>query len=147
LNAFLRHTEKGPSRDKFAQACERDQKMIDSKSQPKTIDEYVSSYPENVRSMLEEVRKILHEEALEAQETIKYQIPTFTLSGNLMSFAAYKHHIGLHPVPSTTEAFKKELAPYRAAKSTLRFPIDKPLPLSLIRKVVRQRVKDWKEKK
>jgi uncharacterized protein YdhG (YjbR/CyaY superfamily) len=64
-----------------------------------------------------------------------------------MSFAAYKHHIGLYPVPSTTEAFKKELAPYRAAKSTLRFLIDKPLPLSLIRKVVRQRVKDWKEKK
>jgi uncharacterized protein YdhG (YjbR/CyaY superfamily) len=120
--------------------------MIGTKSQPKTIDEYVSSYPENVRSMLEEVRKILHQEAPEAQETIKYQIPTFTLSGNLMSFAAYKHHIGLYPVPSTTAALKKEIAPYRAAKSTLRFPIDKPLPLSLIRKVVKQRVKDQAKK-
>jgi uncharacterized protein YdhG (YjbR/CyaY superfamily) len=116
--------------------------MANSKNQPKTINEYIALYPENVKSMLNQVRQIIHEAAPEAQETIKYQIPTFTLNGNLISFAAYKNHIGLYPTPSTPAALKKEIAPYRAAKSTLRFPIDKPLPLSLIRKVVKQRVKD-----
>ncbi len=120
--------------------------MANLKNQPKTIDEYIELYPEHVRSMLKEIRQTLHEVIPEAQETIKYQIPTFTLNGNLMSFGAYKTHIGLYPVPSTTAAFKKDLAPYRAAKSTLRFSLDKPLPLSLIRKVVKQRVKDWEKR-
>ena len=81
-----------------------------------------------------------------AEETIKYAIPTFTLNGNLVSFAAFKNHIGFYPAPRGEESFKKELSAYDGEKSTVRFPLDKPLPLTLIARMVKFRVKKNKLK-
>jgi uncharacterized protein YdhG (YjbR/CyaY superfamily) len=108
----------------------------------KTIDEYIKTFPENVRHILNELRQTIKEVAPEAQETINYQIPTFTLNGNLVHFAAFEHHIGFYPTPSGMEAFKKELSSYKGAKGSVQFPIHQPLPLSLIRRIVEYRVKE-----
>jgi uncharacterized protein YdhG (YjbR/CyaY superfamily) len=113
----------------------------------KTIDEYINMFPEDVRNILNELRQTIKEAAPEAEETINYQIPTFTLQGNLVHFAAFKNHIGFYPTPSGMEAFKKELAAYKGAKGSVQFPIDQPLPLSLIRRIVEYRVKENIERK
>lgn len=81
-----------------------------------------------------------------ATEAIKYAMPTFVLNGNLVHFAAYQHHIGFYPAPSGIEAFKKELAAYKTSKGAIQFPLDKPLPLSLVTKIVKFRVKESQEK-
>ena len=116
-------------------------------TQFKTTDEYINTFPEDVRSILNELRQAIKETAPEAQETINYQIPTFTLNGNLVHFAAFKNHIGFYPTPSGMEAFKKELALYKGAKGSVQFPINQPLPLPLIRKIVEYRVKENSERK
>ncbi len=108
----------------------------------KTIDEYINMFPEDVRTVLNELRQTIKEVAPEAEETINYQIPTFTLHGNLVHFAAFKNHIGFYPTPSGMEAFKKELLAYKGAKGSVQFPIDQPLPWPLIRKIVEYRVKE-----
>ena len=77
-----------------------------------------------------------------AEETIKYQIPTFTLKGNLVHFASYKKHIGFYPAPRGIGKFKKELSIYGSGKGTLKFPLDKPIPFDLISKIVKFRVKE-----
>lgn len=107
---------------------------------PKTIDEYIMGFPPPVQDILRKIRLTIREAAPEAAESIKYQIPTFTLKGNLVSFAAYKKHIGLYPVPAGTEEFQNELAVYRAAKSTARFPLNQPIPYDLISTFVKFRV-------
>ena len=112
-----------------------------------TIDEYINTFPEAVRKILNQLRQTIHETAPEAEETISYQMPTFTLHGNLVHFAAFKHHIGFYPAPTGIEAFQQELAPYKGAKGSVQFPIDQPLPLSLIRKIVKYRVKENLERK
>jgi uncharacterized protein YdhG (YjbR/CyaY superfamily) len=112
-----------------------------------TIDEYISTCPEDVQSILNQLRQTVKESAPEAEETINYQMPTFTLNGNLVHFAAFKDHIGFYPTPSGIEAFKRELAPYKAAKGSVQFPIDRPLPLPLIRRIVKFRVKENLERK
>lgn len=112
-----------------------------------TIDEYISTFPEDVRTILNQLRQTIKESAPEAEETINYQIPTFTLHGNLVHFAAFKDHIGFYPTPTGIEAFRKELAPYKGAKGSAQFPIDQPLPLPLIRKIVKFRVKENLERK
>src|SRR5687767_15425999 len=108
----------------------------------KTMDEYINTFPDDVRNILNELRQVIKEAAPEAEETINYQMPTFTLNGNLVHFAAFKNHIGFYPTPSGMEAFKKELAPYASAKGSAQFPLDKPLPLGLITKIVKFRVKE-----
>ena len=113
----------------------------------KTIDEYINMFPEDVRNILNELRQTIKEAAPEAEETINYQIPTFTLQGNLVHFAAFKNHIGFYPTPSGMEAFKKELSAYKGAKGSVQFPIDQPLPLPLIRRIVEYRVKENVERK
>ena len=113
----------------------------------KTIDEYINTFPKNVRNILNELRQTIKEAAPEAEETINYQIPTFTLHGNLVHFAAFKNHIGFYPTPSGMEAFKKELSTYKGAKGSVQFPIDQPLPLPLIRRIVEYRVKENLERK
>ena len=113
----------------------------------KTIDEYINTFPEDVRSILNQLRQTIKETAPEAEETINYQIPTFTLHGNLVHFAAFKNHIGFYPTPTGMEAFKKELSPYKGAKGSVQFSIDQPLPLPLIRKIVEYRVKENLERK
>jgi len=105
-----------------------------------SIDEYIAAFPEEIQKILEELRAIIKAAAPEAQEKISYQMPAFALKGNLVYFAAYKKHIGFYPTSSGIQAFKNELSPYEGAKGTVRFPIDKPLPLDLIRKIVKFRV-------
>lgn len=116
----------------------------------KTMDEYIDTFPEDVRRILNELRQTIRQVAPEAEETINYQIPTFTLNGNLVHFAAFENHIGFYPTPSGMEAFKKELSGYKGAKGSVQFPINEPLPLPLIRRIVEFRVKqnlDRKQKK
>ncbi len=105
-----------------------------------TIDEYIKDFPENIREMLEKLRVTIKGAAPAAEETIKYAIPTFKLSGNLVHFAAFKNHIGFYPAPSGIKAFQKELCVYKGAKGSVQFPIDKSLPLELIAKIVKFRV-------
>ena len=111
-----------------------------------TIDEYTQTFPKDIQKILEKVRQTIKEAAPDAEEAISYQIPTFKLSGNLVHFAAFKKHIGFYPAPTGSEAFKKELSVYKAGKGSVQFPIDKPMPLSLIKKIVKYRVKENLEK-
>ena len=121
--------------------------MEASAKQFKTIDEYISMFPEDVRTILKNLRQTIRDAAPEAQETINYQMPTFTLNGNLVHFAAFKNHIGFYPTPPGMEAFKDELSAYKGAKGSVQFPIDQPLPLPLIRRIVEYRVKENLERK
>ncbi|MBP1908493.1 iron chaperone [Methanolobus bombayensis] len=106
------------------------------------IDGYVSMFPENVQNKLEELRMAIRETAPEAEETISYKMPTFRLNGILVHFAAYKNHIGFYPNPSGIAAFKDELSGYKHAKGSIQFPIDEPLPIDLIKRIVVFRVKE-----
>ncbi|MFA6469305.1 MAG: DUF1801 domain-containing protein [Bacteroidota bacterium] len=116
------------------------------KTQATTIDEYIEAFPLEIQKKLREMRKVIKATAPEAEEAIKYSIPTFILNGNLAHFAGYQHHIGFYPTPRGIAAFKKELSKYEGGKGTIQFPIDKPLPIALIKKIVRSRVKDNVEK-
>ena len=107
-----------------------------------TIDEYIRTFPPDIRKILEKLREIVHESAPDAEEAIRYGIPTFRLNGNLVHFAAYKNHIGFYPAPSGIEAFRNELAPYIHGKGTVQFPIDRPVPYDLLRKIVEYRAKE-----
>jgi len=115
--------------------------MRKSRSEPKDIDEYIAGFPEDVQKILEKIRTTIRKAAPDAEETIKYQMPTFTLNGNLVHFGAYKKHIGFYPAPRGVEKFKQALSAYEGAKSTVRFPLDKPIPFGLISKIVKFRVK------
>ncbi len=116
--------------------------METSQIAPKTIDEYVAGFPPDVQEILEKVRMTIRKAAPEAEETIKYRMPTFTLKGNLVHFAAFKNHIGFYPVPTGIEAFKKELSVYEQGKGSVQFPLDKPIPYALISRIVKFRVKE-----
>jgi len=105
-----------------------------------SMDEYIAIFPEGIQKILEELRATIKTAAPDAEEKISYQMPTFFLKGNLIHFAAFKNHIGLYPSPSGTQAFKRELSMYQGAKGSIKFPIDKPLPLKLISKIVKFRV-------
>ena len=109
---------------------------------PKNIDEYIAGFPRDVQEILEQIRTTIKKIAPDAEEAIKYRIPTFVLNGNLAHFAAFKNHIGFYPTPSGIEAFKDELSRYEGAKGSVQFPINKPMPLSLIEKIVKFRVKE-----
>ena len=116
------------------------------KRQFRTIDEYIESFPEDVQSILEKIRQTIRKAAPEAVETISYGMPTFNLSNRyLVYLAAWKNHIGLYPMPSGDEALLKELSPYKGAKSSVRFPIGKPIPYDLVRKIVIVRMKEDQE--
>lgn len=107
--------------------------------QAKNIDEYIASYPADVQELLQTIRATIQAAAPDATEAIKYGIPTFVLNGNLVHFGGYKNHIGFYPAPMGIEAFKEETAKYETGKGTLQFPIDKPLPLDLISRIVKYR--------
>ena len=116
--------------------------MSKPKKQFKTMEEYIGTFPKKVQAILEKLRQIISISAPKAEETINYQIPTFKLNGNLVHFAAYKNHIGFYPTPSGIEAFKKELSSYETSKGTIRFPLNKPIPFDLVRKIVEYRVQE-----
>jgi uncharacterized protein YdhG (YjbR/CyaY superfamily) len=107
-----------------------------------SIDEYIAGFPQDVQDILQKIRATIREAAPEAEEAIKYGIPTFTLKGNLVHFGAYKKHIGFYPTPSGIETFRQELSAYEGDKGTIRFPLDKPIPYNLIRQIVEYRVQE-----
>lgn len=109
-------------------------------SKATTIDEYIAEFPETVQKQLEEIRALIKKTAPEAEEAIKYAIPTFILNGNLVHFAAFKNHIGLYPTPSGMVAFADELSKYKSGKGSVQFPLDELMPFDLIEKIVRFRV-------
>lgn len=111
-----------------------------SKSQ--TVEEYFSALPANARKILKELRKTIKKAAPQAEELISYNMPAFKQHGILVWYASFKEHIGLYPRPSAIKAFKKELTGYEGAKGTIRFSIGKPLPLKLISRIVKFRVKE-----
>lgn len=114
--------------------------MTINKKVPKNIDQYIAGFPVEVQEILEKIRSTIHESAPDAEETISYQMPTFTLKGNLVHFAAYKHHIGFYPTPSGIEKFKKEISAYKWAKGSVQFPLDQPIPYDLISRIASFRV-------
>jgi uncharacterized protein YdhG (YjbR/CyaY superfamily) len=120
--------------------------MINDKKTLDNIDEYIANFPADIQEILQELRATIKAAAPEAEEAISYQMPTFKLKGNLVHFAAYKNHIGFYPVPRGIEAFQEELSAYKGSKGTVQFPLDQPLPLDLISRIVRFRVKDNLEK-
>ena len=109
---------------------------------PKNIDEYIAGFPRDAQQVLKQIRATIKKVAPDAEEAIKYQVPTFVLNENLVHFAAFKNHIGFYPTPSGIAAFKDELSRYESAKGSVQFPIDEPMPLSLIGKIVKFRVKE-----
>lgn len=113
-----------------------------TKTSPTTIDEYISGFPSDVQSVLQTLRQTIHQAAPDALEKISYGMPTFTLKGNLVHFGAFKTHIGFYPTPSGIENFKDELAVYKGAKGSVQFPLDEPLPLDLVRRIVEFRVEE-----
>ncbi len=112
------------------------------KSQPQTLDAYIAGFPQDVQEILQKIRRIISDAAPDAQEAIKYQIPTFVLGGNLVHFAAFAKHIGFYPTPSGIEQFKDALSAYKTAKGSVQFPLDSPIPYNLIRRIVKFRVKE-----
>ena len=106
---------------------------------PETIDQYIAGFAKDIQRILQEIRTLIQKTAPEATEKISYGMPTFYLNGNLVHFAAYKNHIGFYPTPSGLEAFKEEVSKYKNSKGAVQFPIDKPMPLELITKIVQYR--------
>ncbi|HKG06225.1 MAG TPA: DUF1801 domain-containing protein [Pedobacter sp.] len=107
---------------------------------PYTIDEYLSDFPKEIRIVLELIRKTVQDAAPQAMEAIKYNMPAFTYKGNLVYFAAFKHHIGFYPAPTNDDNFLKDLSGYKTGKGSIQFPLDKPMPLELIVKIVKWRI-------
>lgn len=112
-----------------------------------TIDAYISTFPIEVRNKLKLLRETIKKAAPEAEEAIKYAMPTFTFHGNLVHFAAYKNHIGFYPAPSGIVAFEKEMSAYKKSKGAVQFPLDQPLPLDLIAKIVKFRINEQLQNK
>ena len=121
--------------------------MIMKSKAPKDINGYIAGFPEETQVILEKLRRTIRKAAPEAQEVISYQMPAFKYQGILVYFAAYKNHIGFYPTSTGIAAFKKELSAYQTSKGTVRFPIDKPLPLDLTSKIVKFRVKENLQRK
>ncbi len=110
--------------------------MTDKKSFT-TIDEYISTFQADIQAILEKVRQAIRKVAPEATETMSYGIPTFKLNGKLIvSFAGWKHHISLYPLPAGDEAFQQKIAPYKRAKGTIQFRLDNPIPYDLVEEIV-----------
>jgi uncharacterized protein YdhG (YjbR/CyaY superfamily) len=110
-------------------------------TKPKDIDEYIAGFPENTQKLLDQLRAVIKKTAPDAEEVISYQMPAYKYHGMLVFFAAYKNHIGFYPTASGIEKFKKELVAYKGAKGSVQFPLNQPLPVKLITKIVEFRVK------
>ena len=115
-------------------------------NKPKDIDEYIASFPEDIQKILKQLRKTIKKAAPTAVEVISYGMPSFKLNGTLVWFAAHTKHIGVYPRASAIEAFEKKLFPYKRAKGSVQFPLDKPLPLNLIAEIIKFRVSENEQK-
>jgi uncharacterized protein YdhG (YjbR/CyaY superfamily) len=120
--------------------------MATGRPSPTTIDDYIAGFPLEVRRVLMRIREAIRRAAPDAEEAIKYRMPTFVLNGNLVHFAAFKDHIGFYPTPSGIERFRDELSPYKHAKGSVQFPLDKPMPLDLIEEIAEFRAKEARGK-
>jgi len=110
------------------------------------VDAYIADFPDDVRKMLTSIRDAIRKAAPKAEETIKYNMPTFVLDGNLIHFAAYEKHIGLYPVPTGVAGWEKDLAPYKTGKGSMQLPLNKPIPVALISKIVKYNARRNTEK-
>jgi uncharacterized protein YdhG (YjbR/CyaY superfamily) len=108
----------------------------------KTIDEYIATWPADIKAKLISMRDTIKKAAPKAEEAISYNMPTFKQNGNLVYFAAFNNHIGFFPVPSGMKAFEKELSKFKTGKGSVQFPYDQPLPLALVAKIVKFRVQE-----
>lgn len=109
----------------------------------RNIDEYIAQAPPQARRALAELRELIKAAAPGATETISYSMPTFDLNGkHLVHFAGYERHVGLYPLPGPIEAFREELKPFKQGKGSVQFPLDQPLPIDLIRRMVEYRVRE-----
>jgi uncharacterized protein YdhG (YjbR/CyaY superfamily) len=106
------------------------------------VEDYVNSFPKDIQKILKQVRKTVKKAAPQAEEMISYNMPLYKWNGMLVSYAAWKKHIGLYPSPRATGELKKKLTPYEGSKATLKFPVDKPIPLDLITEIVKLRMKE-----
>jgi uncharacterized protein YdhG (YjbR/CyaY superfamily) len=114
---------------------------VQKRSPAPSIDTYIAGFPTETQKVLEEIRRIIRSCAPGASETMSYSIPTFDLGrAHLVHFAGFERHVGFYPTPNGIEAFKQELAPYKAGKGSVQFPLDRPLPVDLIRRIVEFRV-------
>ncbi len=112
-----------------------------NKQAPRNFDEYMERFPAEVQRLLSQMRRTIRKAAPQATEKISYGIPAFTLNGMLVWFAAFKKHIGFYPGAGAIATFKKELSGYKSAKGSVQFPLDRPLPLALVSRIVKFRVK------
>ena len=116
--------------------------MISRRARPKTITEYIKAAPKEARQKLREMRESIRQAAPGAKESLKWGMPSFSYRRILVTFAAHKQHIGFYPTPSAVKAFTKELSRLKTAKGSIQFPLEKPLPLALIRKIIAFRVRE-----
>lgn len=116
--------------------------MKTSDKKPENINEYIATFPEEIRQILEQIRQTIRKAAPDAEETISYQMPAFRQKRILVYFAAFKNHIGFFPTPGGIEAFKNELPDFEVSKGTIKLPLDKPIPYELISRIVAFRVKE-----
>jgi uncharacterized protein YdhG (YjbR/CyaY superfamily) len=112
------------------------------KTEIKTVDEYIAGFPTDIQIILKKVKETIQKAAPEAIEVISYGMPAYKLNGILVYFAAYKNHIGFYPTASGIETFQSELTPFKWAKGSVQFPLDRPIPFRLIDKMVRYRVRE-----
>lgn len=115
--------------------------MPTNRATPRDIDEYIASFSPEVQTILEKIRSTIRRAAPDAQETISYKIPAFTLNGIVVYFAAFKKHIGLYPPVKGDAKLQKAISPYAGEKGNLQFPLDQPMPYRLIERIVKLRVK------
>lgn len=112
-----------------------------------TIDEYISTFPADIQTILEKMRQVIQKAAPEATEAMSYGMPTFNLNGrHLVFFAGWKHHISLYPIPAGDEAFQEKLSHYKRARGTIQFPLDKPIPYDFVEEIVTHLMKETPEK-
>jgi uncharacterized protein YdhG (YjbR/CyaY superfamily) len=111
-----------------------------------TIDDYIADSPKDTQKHLKQIREVVRKLVPDAKEDIKYGMPTYVLNGNLLHFAGFEHHIGFYPTPTGISSFKKDLAPYKQGKGSVQFPLDKPMPLALITRIIKYRLKQNLEK-
>jgi uncharacterized protein YdhG (YjbR/CyaY superfamily) len=116
--------------------------MLSTKTAFNNIDEYIAMFPENIRAILQKLRATIKKAAPGSEEVISYKMPAFKLNGVLVYFAANKEHIGFYPTASPIIAFKKELVNYKTSKGAIQFPVEKPIPLKLVKDIVQFRVKE-----
>ena len=119
--------------------------MTPVKARPKSITEYIDAAPKEAQKKLREMRACIRAAAPGAKESLKWGMPAFSYRRILVMFAGFKNHVGFYPTPSAVKAFTKELAKFETAKGSIQFPLKKPLPLSLIRKITKFRVRESME--